>query len=142
MLIKEMSALKIPKKENEVKPDIPKKENKVEGSAALLKYQLGWPNEKTKPKEKKGYWVRVPKKWWLKDLKNLSPVERCILITLKIHANKENIAWPAQDTIADELKITRMTIFRVMKKLDKKGFYKVKKSDGRSNSYKLKDSSC
>ena len=127
MLNKEMPALNMPEKGNEVK-----------GSAALLKYQLGWTDQKKSPVRKKEWWIRVPRKWWLIELKNLSPVERCILITLKIHADKNNIAWPSYQLIANELKISKQTIFRVMKTLKKKGFYKIEKSSGRLNSYKLK----
>ena len=74
-----------------------------------------------KPKEiaqKGDYWVRIPQKWWRKTLQGLKPIERCILISLRIAGAKNpSIAW-----LARELTTTRDTVRKYLKILRKKGF--------------------
>lgn len=35
-------------------------------------------------KAESGYWVRIPEKWWRGALSGLRPVERCLLISLRV----------------------------------------------------------
>jgi len=87
---------------------------------------------------KRGWYFRVAKKWWLNDLAKLSPAERCVLITLKLHDNPRLGCFPSTRTLARELHVSTNLILRAIKKLKKKGFLKVDVRGRRSNSYNLK----
>jgi hypothetical protein len=64
-----------------------------------------------------GYWVRIPEKWWRVALHGLKPIERCILISLRVAG-----AWkPNKSHLARELDTTRHTIIKYLKILKKKG---------------------
>lgn len=65
-----------------------------------------------------GYWVRVPEKWWRGALRGLKPIERCILISLRIAGARK----PTHSHLARELNTTRYTIIKYLKILKKKGF--------------------
>ena len=69
-------------------------------------------------KPESGYWVRVPEKWWRGALHGLKPIERCILISLRIAGARK----PTKSHLARELNTTRYTIIKYLKILKKKGF--------------------
>ena len=117
---------------------VPKPKGEVKGSAALAAWQREQQERTAGPAKKKEWWVRVPKKWWLNDLEKLSPAERCVLITLKIHDNKKFGCFPSIRTLAKELHVSQNTILKAIKKLRRKGFFKIVKRSGRFNSYILK----
>lgn len=69
-------------------------------------------------KPESGYWVRLPEKWWRGALRGLRPVERCLLISLRVWG----AIRPSKSQLARELGITRKTCARYLKILKKKGF--------------------
>ena len=85
----------------------------------------------------RGWWVRVPKKWWQNDLKGLSFAERCVLISLKTHDNRRFGCFPSLRTLAKELDSTPKTILKAIRSLKEKGFLEVVVRRGRFNSYIL-----
>lgn len=120
------------------KSKIPKSEKEVKGSAALAE----WIQKKGEASpRKKDWWIRIPKKWWFNDMEKLNPSERCVLITLKLYANVENLAYPSLRTMARNLSCSVNTIRAGVKGLEKKGYIEIVKTRGRFNSYKLKISS-
>lgn len=68
-------------------------------------------------KSESGYWVRVPEKWWRGALSGLKPIERCILVSLRVWGARK----PSQSRLARELNTTRKTIRKYLKILKKKG---------------------
>ena len=116
---------------------IPKPRTEVKGFEEVEKWKREVTARAAGPGKKKDWWIRVPKKWWLNDLKNLSPAERCVLITLKVHDNKKFGCFPSIRTLAKELHVSQNTILKAIGKLKKKGFFKVVKRRGRFNSYIL-----
>lgn len=67
---------------------------------------------------KEDYWVRIPQKWWREDLRGLKPIERCLLISLRVWG----AIRPSKSKLARELGATRKTIAKYLKILKKKGF--------------------
>ena len=65
----------------------------------------------------KGYWVRIPEKWWRRALAGLKPIERCILISLRVWGPTR----PTKSQLARELHTTRYTIIKYLKILKGKG---------------------
>jgi len=128
---KRFSALKIAEPETEVK-----------GSAAYSAWLKQKQGQSSGPAKKKGWWIRVPKKWWLDDLEKLSLAERCVLVTLKIHDNKKFGCFPSVRTLARELHVSPNLILRAIKKLKKKGFLKIVVRRGYYNSYIFKSEAC
>jgi len=78
-----------------------------------------------KEKDKKIFWVRIPKNWWRETLEGLTPHERCILITLRLYANREGYCYPSLRTISSDLKISINTTRKYLKDLEKKGHIKI-----------------
>ena len=62
--------------------------------------------------------IWIPHKWWREVLKGLTPMERCILISLGIWKDIK----PSKSQLARELKTTTQTIRRNLKTLKEKGF--------------------
>lgn len=116
---------------------IPKPKGNVNGFEGLAAWEKEVAARAAGPIKKTNWWIRVPKKWWLEDLEKLSPAERCVLITLKIHDNKRYGCFPSTRTMARELHVCQRTILKAVKKLKKKGFVKITKTAGRFNSYEL-----
>jgi hypothetical protein len=69
-------------------------------------------------KVKEGYWIRTPAKWWRNDLHGLRPIERCLLISLRVWGHLR----PSTNKLAKELGITWRTADKGLKILRKKGF--------------------
>lgn len=91
---------------------------------------------------KKTWWIRIPKKWWFNDLESLAFSERCVLISLKLHANQKGECFPSLRTMARQLNANPKTILRAVKNLEKKQYIKVVVRKGRFNSYLLNGHSC
>jgi hypothetical protein len=68
-------------------------------------------------KSESGYWVRVPEKWWRGALVGCKPIERCILISLRVWGARK----PTHSQLARELHTSRHTIIKYLKILKKKG---------------------
>jgi len=71
-----------------------------------------------KPYETKGYWVRIPQKWWRKELSGLKPIERCLLISLMVWGEIK----PSTRKLAKELNIKWETAQKWLKRLRQKNF--------------------
>jgi DNA-binding MarR family transcriptional regulator len=97
--------------------------------------------EEESQKLKRGVWVRVPKKWWLNELKELTPLERCVLIELRQYRSVEGECYPTQKTIARDLRVSENTALKGIKGLLKKKFIKKGKKNPRRNFYVLNHSS-
>ena len=67
---------------------------------------------------KDDYWVRIPQKWWREGLRGLKPIERCLLVSLRVWG----AIRPSKSRLAKELSTTRKTITKYLKILKKKGF--------------------
>jgi len=78
-----------------------------------------------KQKDKKSFWVRIPKKWWLETLKGLDPAERCLLITLRLYSSPEGYCYPSLRKLSSDLKISINTTRKYLKILEKKGHLKI-----------------
>jgi len=76
-------------------------------------------------KDKKSFWIRTPKKWWLETLKGLNPVERCLLITLRLYASPTGFCYPSLRKLSSDLKISKDTTRKYLKTLEKKGHLKI-----------------
>lgn len=80
---------------------------------------------------------------WAKGRKGLPPCEKAVLLAIADRTNDEKgIAWPSQDTLADDTGYERSTISRACKSLRDKGLLswsKEMKPNGRfsSNCYKI-----
>lgn len=91
---------------------------------------------------KRSWWIRIPKKWWFNDLSGLGFSERCVLISLKLHADREGKCFPSLRTLARQLGSTPKTILKAVKNLEKKRYVKIVVRRGRFNSYILNGHSC
>lgn len=68
-------------------------------------------------KVSEGYWIRIPEKWWRNELHGLRPIERCLLISLRVAGARR----PTKSFLARELTTTRYTIIKYLKILKEKG---------------------
>jgi len=68
-------------------------------------------------KSEKGYWVRIPEKWWRGALQGLRPTQRCIMVSLRVWGARR----PTISQLARELRTTRKTIAKNLKILKRKG---------------------
>jgi len=76
-------------------------------------------------KNKKPFYVRIPKKWWLETLKDLNPAERCLLITLRTYASSTGVCYPSLRKLSSDLNISINTIRKYLRILEKKGHLKI-----------------
>jgi len=81
--------------------------------------------QKNKKADEKNWWIRIPKNWWRVALKGLTPHERCILITLRLYANREGYCYPSLRTISSDLNISINTTRKYLKDLEKKKYIKI-----------------
>jgi hypothetical protein len=83
------------------------------------------PTDEGYKKPESGYWVRLPEKWWRGALRGLRPVERCLLISLKVWGHRS----PSTNKLAKELGIKWETADKGLKSLRKKGYITSPKSE-------------
>lgn len=69
-------------------------------------------------KAESGYYAQIPQKWWRRGLQGLKPIERCIMVSLRVWGKLK----PSQTQLSRELNTTRKTIRKYLKILKKKGF--------------------
>lgn len=69
-------------------------------------------------KVKQDYFVKIPQKWWRGELKSLRPIERCLLVSLRILGQRS----ASTNHLAKELGITWRTTKKGIESLRKKGF--------------------
>ena len=85
--------------------------------------------------QRKDHWYPVTNKQWLIDWKNLNLIQISIMVSLLLHMSKSGQCWPGEQTIAGEVKKTKLAVLRNIKVLEKKGFLFVKRTKGRCNEY-------
>jgi hypothetical protein len=96
--------------------------------------------ETLKPKIKRTWWVKISTKLWRELMKDLTPIQRSIYISLKHYASNEGYCYPSNRHLAEELNINKDTVARNIQKLAKKEFIKITKTKtlkGLSNNYFL-----
>ena len=96
--------------------------------------------ETLKPKIKRTWWTKISTKLWRERMKDLTPIQRSIYVSLKHYASNKGYCYPSNRLLADELNISKTTISRNIKILAKKGFIKITKTKtlkGLSNNYTL-----
>jgi len=98
--------------------------------------------EKDIPKDesKKDFFIRTPKKWWLGALKGLNPIERCLLIDLRLYADPTGFCYPSLRRLSSDLTISINSTRKYLKILQKKGHLKIiitKKGYWKKWSYQL-----
>jgi len=76
-------------------------------------------------KPESGYWVRIPEKWWRGALSGLRPIERCLLVSLRVWGH----VVPSTNKLAKELGIKWETADKGLKSLRKKGYIPSPKSE-------------
>lgn len=80
-----------------------------------------------KPKQK-DWWIKIPKRFWFKDLAGLNPVERCLLISLRLHQNLQGTAYPSFRRLANELGISKNTAHKHILSLAQRGLFKMERA--------------
>ena len=83
----------------------------------------------SEPKKASDYWTRIPKKWWREGLKGLTPVERCVLIELKLYVEIDKKYSPSQATMARDIEISKKSVIRGLKGLERKNRIEVDRSN-------------
>jgi DNA-binding MarR family transcriptional regulator len=97
---------------------------------ALARYEDG--------QRRRSWWTKISKKEWENDFLELTPVQKCLMISLKIYAGKKDTCFPSEKTLAKNLGISHLTVLRNIRILEKKGFFKKESQVGRFNIYYLK----
>ncbi len=67
---------------------------------------------------KEDYYIKIPQKWWRIALKGLKPIERCLLISLRVWG----AIRPSKSKLARELGVSRNSVVKYLKKLREKGY--------------------
>jgi hypothetical protein len=96
-----------------------------EGYRILPDGRISVPDQKPKQKD---WWVKIPKRFWFTDLAGLNPIERCLLISLKLHKNLQGLAYPSFRRLANELGISKDTARKHTLALATRGFFKMERS--------------
>ncbi len=79
--------------------------------------------------------VRIGRKWWWNDLKDLTIGERVVLIELCVCGDARGISWHSERKMAERLNIGRNTLRRGLKGLKQKKYIKTNKVKGRFGYY-------
>jgi hypothetical protein len=74
----------------------------------------------------------VNKAW---EVRNISPIQKLLLVKLADHANENHIGWPSIERLKDDCCCSRATVFRALKDLEKMGLIQTGKKDGKNNLY-------
>lgn len=85
----------------------------------------GKPVGEEEKRKEKGFYVRIPKKWWFEALKGLRPIERCLLIDLRLYASPTGFCWPSLRRLSSDLGIAINSTRKYLKSLEKKGHLKI-----------------
>lgn len=93
-----------------------------------------------KEAKKSSFYVKITKKMFLNDYHSLSPTLRVVYITLKLYSSKNGVCYPSHALLARTAGLSKSTIIRSLRKLEKKGWIKRQKKAGKtkkSNVYYL-----
>lgn len=83
------------------------------------------------------WWFRITRRRWFNEWVGLNPTQRVVLLSLWLYAGKKEICYPSQYKLEKDLDLSRLTILRNIKILEKKGYIKIDKKVGRFNTYIL-----
>jgi len=86
--------------------------------------------KKEKKDGNKDFRFNLSRRKWRGDMKELTPVERCIVIDIWIYSQNKYSAYPSIRTMADNLKLNKATIVRNIKSLVIKKWFKIVKHKG------------
>jgi len=87
--------------------------------------------KKEKEKKDKTWWFRISKKKWFNEWKELTPTQRSILLSLWLYGANKGHCHPSLRQLSADLNISYDTIWRNIKILEKKKYFKIKKQKGR-----------
>jgi len=59
--------------------------------------------------------------WALRDVKDVTPTQKLILIGLGNHVGPDGTCWPSQSVISEYTELSRETIYRNLSDLEKRG---------------------
>jgi len=89
-------------------------------------------------KSSQPYRVRIARNYWIKTLSELTANERVIFLHYSIHANwQTGVVFLSGRRIEKEIKISRKTIVKSLKSLERKGFIKKLEKRARCFNYKI-----
>lgn len=103
------------------------------------KYEKEILDSYNKNKTSNTWWVKISSKQWQSKLKDLTPIQRCLWVSLKLYAGTNGKAWPSAETLANELDVSIRTIKRNLKAMQAKKFITKKSQPGRVNLIFLKE---
>jgi uncharacterized membrane protein len=69
---------------------------------------------------------------FLNDYHTLSPTLRVVYITLKLYSSKNGICYPSQALLSKTAGLSKSTILRSLRLLEKKGWIKIEKRYGKN----------
>jgi len=85
--------------------------------------------------EKKGWWFRISKKRWFYAWKGLNTTQRSTLLSLWLYAGNKEVCWASMRRLSEDLEISLLTVFRNIKILEKKKFFRIEKTIGKRGKY-------
>lgn len=86
---------------------------------------------------RKSWTIRISRDVWLNHMTGLSPVERCVLVTLKFYAGKFDRCWPGVRRLAKDLEMSTNTVLGAIRGLEGKKLISTKVRGRRMNLYTL-----
>jgi len=86
-------------------------------------------------KRRRTWTIRISREQWTENFKELTPIQRCLCVSLKIYAGSVNKAWPSHEKLATELGVSRPTILKNIRILEKKNIIEVERIFGNVNVY-------
>jgi hypothetical protein len=95
------------------------------------------PGRAGESKEKKNWYVRIPRTLTRRTMKDLNPTERLTLLLLMSYEGKEKLICPSLRTLAGEIGIGLSWVWKIIKKLEKEKYIKITKEKGKYNTYKM-----
>ena len=109
-----------------------------------------WTTPKEWAKEKKvraGGKAEAPKDWhcriyrqqWQNHFSELTPIQRCLWVSLKLYSGSNGKAWPSRTRLAKDLGVSVSTIKRNLKTMKQKKFIEIQKQNGRVNVFVLRE---
>lgn len=91
--------------------------------------------KKTEPK--KDWCIRIPRKWLFEAIRELSPIEKLVLIGLRAYANAEGQCWPSMRRLSYDLNISINSTRKYLKTLEAKKILKISARKGKKWYFEL-----
>lgn len=93
--------------------------------------------EKKKEKIKSWRWLGCSENRWFEGWKGLTPTQRSIMVSLWLYAGSKSFCYPSERVLADRLNLDLTTIWKNIKILKRKKYFKIEKQKGKYNKYFL-----